>query len=81
MRTIDIMIATTWDASTSYIPLPTGCADIASVPTTQYLQGVDQIREVTIRNNTATGIQLTYQAVKYNVLKLKYVAVGDLVRT
>ena len=81
MKAIDIMIATTWDASTSYIPLPSGCADIASIPTTQYLVGTDQVMQVAVRKNTDTGVQINYQAVKYNVLKLQYIAVGELVRT
>lgn len=81
MRTIDIMIDTTWTASTSIIPLPDGMADIAFVPSTQYLVGIDQIQEVEVLRNDDDGVQINFQAVKHNILKLTYRAVGELCRT
>lgn len=81
MRTIDIMIDTTWTASTSIIPLPDGMADIAFVPSTQYLVGIDQVQEVEVLRNDDDGVQINFQAVKYNILKLTYRAVGELCRT
>ena len=76
----DIIIETTWAASTSIIPLPTGFPHIAVIPTTQYLQGADGLLEVKIRRYDPDGVQINRQAVKYNVLKLHYRAVGELVR-
>lgn len=81
MQVIDIMLDTTWTASTSIIPLPDGMPDIAFAPTTQFLIGTDQIREVSIRRNDSDGVQINYQGVKYNVLRLRYRGVGELVRT
>lgn len=81
MQVIDIMIDTTWTASTSIIPLPDGMPDIAFVPTTQYLIGIDQIKEAEVLRNDADGVQINLQAVKYNILHLRYRAVGELVRT
>jgi len=81
MRIVDIMLDTTWTASTSIIPLPDGMADIADVPTTQYLIGIDQVQEVHVVRNDADGVQLGQLGVKYNILQLRYRAVGELVRT
>lgn len=81
MQVIDIMLDTTWAASTSIIPLPGGMPDIAFMPTTQYLIGTDQIREVSVRRNDSDGVQINYQGLQYNVLRLRYRAVGELTRT
>ena len=81
MQIVDIMLDTTWTASTSIIPLPDGYADIAFVPTTQYLIGTDAIQEVNVLRNDDDGVQINYQGVKYNVLRLRYRAVGELCRT
>lgn len=81
MENVDIVIETTWAASTSYIPLPDGFAPIDWAPTTLWLQGADGIIQANKRNTKSTGVQINYQAVKYNVLKLRYMAVGELVRT
>lgn len=81
MQVVDIMLDTTWTASTSIIPLPDGYADIADVPTTQYLIGTDQVKEVNVRRHDDDGVQINYQGVKYNILRLRYRAVGELVRT
>lgn len=80
MREADIIIATTWDASTSYIPIASNEIPIADVPTTQYLQGGGGLLKVSVRKSKANGVQINKQAVKYNVLKLRYRALGDLVR-
>lgn len=77
----DVTIQTTWAASTSIIPLPAGFPPIAYIPTTQYLQGGGGLLEADVRRNDADGVQINVQAVKYNVLKLHYRGVGQLVRT
>lgn len=77
----DITIETTWAASTSIVLLPSGFPEIGWIPTTQYLQGADGLLEADIRRNDADGVQIHLQAVKYNVLKLHYRPVGELVRT
>lgn len=76
---MDIVIETTWAAATSYIPIPTGL-DIASIPTTQYLQGGGGLLEADVLKYKAGGVQINKAAVKYNVLKLEYAVVGTLVR-
>lgn len=81
MQVVDIILGTTWTASTSIIPLPDGSPDISFVPTTQYLIGTDRIFEVNVRRNDDDGVQINYQGVKYNILRLRYLAVGELVRT
>lgn len=81
MQLVDIMLETTWAASTSIIPIPSGFPDISTVPTTQYLIGTNEVKEVSVRRNDADGVQINYQGVKYNVLRLRYLAVGELVRT
>jgi len=81
MVVVDILLDTTWAASTSIIPLPGGSPDIAFVPTTQYLIGTDQMMEVEVRRNDVDGVQINYQGVQYNILRLRYRAVGELVRT
>lgn len=76
---IDIVIETTWAASTSYIPVPTGL-DVAHIATTQYLQGGGGLLEADVRKYKARGVQINKAAVKYNLLKLEYAQVGTLVR-
>lgn len=80
MRIIDILIETTWAASTSYIPLPDGQIPIAFVPTTQLLVGNDGVKVVNFRKHNTTGVQINTAGVKHNVLRLTYRAVGELVR-
>lgn len=77
----DIVIETTWAASTSVIPLPNDAPLIGQCPTTQYLEGSDGVLEANVRRYESNGVQINLQAVKYNVLKLRYVAVGELRRT
>jgi len=64
------------------VALPSGFPEIAHVPTTQYLQGVDGIAEVHVKGYWKdTGlVRINRQAVKYNILKLHYRSLGDLVR-
>lgn len=80
MITVDVLIETTWDASTSYIPIPDEYPAIDTIPTTQHLQGIDGILEADVRKSKAHGVQINKQAVKYNVLKLHYNEVGPLTR-
>lgn len=82
MAILDIVIeATSWDASTSIIPLPNGAALLGYCPTTQYLEGSDGVLEVNVLRYETKGVQINRKAVKYNILKLHYVAVGELRRT
>ena len=80
MQRIDIVLGTTWTGTTSYIPLPDDQPDIRSVQTTQYLEGVDGIREVNVIKNTSRGVQINHTGVKFNAMKLHYEAVGALSR-
>lgn len=80
MQNIDIVLQTTWTASTSYIPLPSKEMDIAYVPTTLYIEGGGNVQEVLMRKYTTSGVQIDTQGVKHNLLKLRYRAVGELVR-
>lgn len=80
MEEIEILIGTTY-STTSYIPLPDDVPLISYVPTTQLLIGMDIIEEVDVKNYTTTGVMIDKLAVKYNRLRLRYAAVGALVRT
>lgn len=80
MISVEIVISTTYDASTSYIPIPSEYPVIDSIPTTQYLQGADGIVEADVRKYKAHGVQINKQAVKYNVLKLRYNEIRLLTR-
>lgn len=80
MIATEILIETTWAASTSYIPIPGEYPAIETIPTTQYLQGVDGVIEADVRKSEEHGVQINKQAVKYNVLKLHYNEVGPLTR-
>ena len=80
MISVEIVISTTWDASTSYIQIPSGYPAIDSIPTTQFLQGADGIVEADVRKYKAHSVQINKQAVKYNVLKLRYNEVSLLTR-
>lgn len=81
MIACDVIITGTTYATTAYIPLPTGFPPIAFIPTTQYIQGGGGLLEAQIKDNTTSTVQINRIAVTYNVLKLRYRAVGDLVRT
>ena len=76
---MEILVGTTY-STTSYIPLPDGAPIISYVPTTQLLIGMDIIEEVDVKKYTASGVMIDKLAVKYNRLKLRYLAVGSLVR-
>lgn len=78
MISVEIVISTTWNASTSYIPIPDEYPALESIPTTQYLQGADGIMEADIRKSKAHGVQINKQAVKFNALKLHYEEIGVL---
>jgi len=80
MISVEVIIGTTYAASTSYIPIPSGYPAIDSIPTTQFLQGADGIIEADVRKYKAHGVQINKQAVKYNVLKLRYNEVSVLTR-
>lgn len=80
MISVDIVIGTTWDASTSYIPIPDEYPALESIPATQYLQGADGIAEAVVRNSKAHGVQIKAAAVKFNILKLRYEEIGPLKR-
>jgi hypothetical protein len=80
MEIIDIVLETTWTGTTSYIPLPSDQPDIRSVPTTQYLEGIDGIREVNVIKSTSRGVQINHTAAKYNFLKLHYASIGAFKR-
>jgi hypothetical protein len=80
MIAVDVVIGTTWVASTSYIPILDGYPDIETIPTTQYVSGVGAICPVYVRNSQEHGVQLTSAVVKYNVLKLHYNEVEALKR-
>lgn len=84
MTRIEIIVGTTYATTTgtgqTYIPLPDNEADIAYIPTTQYLYGVDKGQAVNIKSWKTTGVTINKKAVKYNKLTLSYTCVGDIVR-
>ena len=77
----DVVITGTTYATTAYIPLPAGFPPIAYMPTTQFIQGGGGLLQANAKANTTTTVQINRTAVKYNVLKLRYRAVGEIVRT
>lgn len=80
MEQIDI-VATTAYLTAASLHLPDGALPIAYVPTTQYIQGIDGLVATTVTTYDATTVSLNHAIGKYNVVKLKYLAVGGLVRT
>lgn len=81
MHIIDITLGTTY-ATTAAIALPGGMPPIAYVPTTgHYLQGVGGFKDMTLVAYAADHVHFDKAAVAYNVVKLKYRSVGELVRT
>lgn len=80
MHRIDIVIETAWAGTTSYIPF-LDQPDILFMPTTQYLQGLNEVRQVNVIKYKARGVQINHTATKHSVLKLRYLEVGGLVRT
>lgn len=80
MQRIDIVLTADWTGTTSYIPLPDEHPDIRSVPTTQYLEGVDGIREVNVIKNTSRGVQINHTGKIHNILKLHYEEIGAFTR-
>ncbi|MBC8521044.1 MAG: hypothetical protein H8D26_03510 [Methanomicrobia archaeon] len=80
MELIDI-VATTAYATAATLHLPAGALPIAYVPTTQYIQGIDGLVATTVTTYDATTVSLNHAIGKYNVVKLRYLAVGQLVRT
>jgi hypothetical protein len=80
MQIVDIVLDTTY-ASTS-IQLPSGLPPIAFVPTTtHYLQGIGGFKDLQVRDYGTNWIKINKTGVAYNIVKLKYRRVGELVRT
>ena len=80
MEQIDI-VATTAYLAAATLHLPSGAPPIAYVPTTQYIQGIDGLVATTVTTYDATTVSLNHALAKYNVVKLRYRKVGQLVRT
>lgn len=84
MHMIDIVLETTY-ATTSPISLPDGMPLIgyAQTATTSvhYLQGAGVIMDMQLTDYGEDHIHINVQAVKHNIVKLRYRAVGELVRT
>lgn len=84
MEAIDIVLDTTY-ATTSPISLPAGMALIGYAETgttsVHYLQGAGVIANMQVTDYGADHIHINRQAVKHNIVKLRYRAVGTLVRT
>ena len=78
---LDIVLGATY-ATTSAVPLPSGMPPIAWVPTTgHYLQGIAGFKDLTMTRYGADFVRFNKIGVAYNIVKLKYRAVGSLVRT
>lgn len=78
---IDIVLATTY-STTSAIYIPSGMPPIAYVPpTTQYLQGIGGFKDLLVSGYSSDHVHFNKIGVKYNVVKLRYRAVGEIVRT
>lgn len=81
MYMIDIVLGTTY-ATTSAISLPDGMPPIAYVPTTgHYLQGLAGFKALSKSDYGSDHVHFNKIGVKYNIVKLKYRATGELVRT
>ena len=81
MYMIDIVLGTTY-STTSAVSLPGGMPPISYVPTTgHYLQGLAGFKELTLSRNGTNFVRFNKIGVKYNIVKLKYRATGELVRT
>lgn len=81
MYMIDIVLGATY-GSTAPILLPGGMPPIAWVPTTGcYLQGIAGFKDLTLTARTASSASFNKIGVAYNIVKLKYRATGELVRT
>jgi hypothetical protein len=75
-----VLVVDTTYATTAAITLPSRTPDIDYMPTTQYVEGGGVVAEADVFDNTTTTFQITRQVVRNNVLMLRYVAVGELVR-
>lgn len=86
MRIEDIYVATTYATTTgilqTYIPLPAGLPDINYAPTTQYLLGgILASQPVQVKAYKARGVTINTVARRGVTLRLRFLAVGELVRT
>ena len=82
MARADIVLSADVVAGAS-ITLPSDAAPILSVPAAwaQYLQGIGGVMAVTVTKVDSTHVSLDKQAYIENILKLVYLATGELVRT
>lgn len=84
MHMIDIVLGTTY-ATTSPISLPAGMPLIgyveASTTGVHFLQGAGVIADMQVLDYGEDHIHINVQAVQNNIVKLKYRAVGEFVRT
>lgn len=86
MQIVDIMLETTWATTTGaaqvYIPLPAGLRDLSYAPTTQWLLGGGlTAQKVSVKDYAASGVTINKEGNKLNTLRLRYLSVGELVRT